>query len=655
MALGEAVEPDYRALPRATYTDPEAAFVGVTLERGARGRARRVRAGRRLRRRARRGYGVEADVRPRDDRRRPRPRDSWSGRRWPARTRRRRSTSACSPSRPDVPVDVLAETIHAFPSTSRILNGLFADALPRAGPAGQRRRRDARSSARRRPRRPSGPALGRAVDERPAGLDRLVEGRGGDAPPRPRAGPTISRPRSVSRADTRRVDAGCPERPVERRAPARGRTAASRPASAGPRGGRPGRCPGHGSNGSTGASVPNAMTAPVRARRRPRVAARLGAVAPQRAAPSPRPTRGGPAGRWPRCPPRRTAAESSGWSSWTCSMRGISGRRAAVGVEDVERGPDRRVADGVDLRRDPAGRRPRRRGPRARPGRSSRRRGAGPAASGRSGFGLDVLEQARGPRPQRAVGEALLPADPGAARPGPRRGRRRSGGPARCAASSCVVAHAGVDAGPAVAGVGQAGVGRERVGQVRVRRERPPGRGRRRRRAPTSSPPERLDASAEVVRGRRRDVDRDEPGRGLVEHALGRPVGRRAGRRRRADPSVAPTRRRSASAAWLAQQRVVVVRPERDPPAGRDRSRSSAVGQPPQRSRVPAVPLEPGVRVRPGAAWAAPTAASPSVEGRGARSGRPGAARQRRLGEVEVGVGQAGDRDLVRLEARCAG
>jgi hypothetical protein len=27
-----------------------------------------------------------------------------------------------------VPVDTLAETIHAFPSTSRILNGMFADA-----------------------------------------------------------------------------------------------------------------------------------------------------------------------------------------------------------------------------------------------------------------------------------------------------------------------------------------------------------------------------------------------------------------------------------------------------------------------------------------------------------------------------------------------
>ena len=32
MALGEAVAPDYRALPRATYMDPEAASVGLSLE-----------------------------------------------------------------------------------------------------------------------------------------------------------------------------------------------------------------------------------------------------------------------------------------------------------------------------------------------------------------------------------------------------------------------------------------------------------------------------------------------------------------------------------------------------------------------------------------------------------------------------------------------
>ena len=34
-----------------------------------------------------------------------------------------------------VTIDVLAETIHAFPSTSRILNGLFADARRELGPA----------------------------------------------------------------------------------------------------------------------------------------------------------------------------------------------------------------------------------------------------------------------------------------------------------------------------------------------------------------------------------------------------------------------------------------------------------------------------------------------------------------------------------------
>ena len=32
MALGEDVAPDYRALPRATYMDPEAASVGLSLE-----------------------------------------------------------------------------------------------------------------------------------------------------------------------------------------------------------------------------------------------------------------------------------------------------------------------------------------------------------------------------------------------------------------------------------------------------------------------------------------------------------------------------------------------------------------------------------------------------------------------------------------------
>ena len=140
MALGEHVEPDYRALPRATYTDPEAAFVGVTLEAAREAGHRRVRVRRRLReeRRGLRGRGKLGHVTIVVDRG-----DARAGRapRWPVRTPRRRSTSASSRSRPACRSTSLADTIHAFPSTSRIFNGLFADALrelehPSAGRAG---------------------------------------------------------------------------------------------------------------------------------------------------------------------------------------------------------------------------------------------------------------------------------------------------------------------------------------------------------------------------------------------------------------------------------------------------------------------------------------------------------------------------------------
>ena len=127
MALGEAIVPDYRALPRATYMDPEAASVGLTLDQARERRARRVRVRRRLHE-EREGLLGRGGDRPRDDRRRPRDAASSSARRWPARTRRPRSTSAWSRSRRGCTVDVLAETIHAFPCTSRIFNGLFAEA-----------------------------------------------------------------------------------------------------------------------------------------------------------------------------------------------------------------------------------------------------------------------------------------------------------------------------------------------------------------------------------------------------------------------------------------------------------------------------------------------------------------------------------------------
>jgi pyruvate/2-oxoglutarate dehydrogenase complex dihydrolipoamide dehydrogenase (E3) component len=126
MALGEAVVPDYRALPRATYTDPEAAFVGVSLE-GAREAgidAFELVADFAT---SAKGFSVQATF----------------GHVTIVIDRSTRELVGAAMACPDasaaihecvlaiqahVKVDVLAETIHAFPSTSRILNGLFADA-----------------------------------------------------------------------------------------------------------------------------------------------------------------------------------------------------------------------------------------------------------------------------------------------------------------------------------------------------------------------------------------------------------------------------------------------------------------------------------------------------------------------------------------------
>ena len=129
MALGEDVAPDYRALPRATYTDPEAAFVGLTLEQA---RAEGFDAFELVADfpTTAKGYSVEATT----------------GHVTIVVDRASRTLVGAAMACPDasaaihecvlaikarVPIDVLAETIHAFPSTSRILNGLFADARRR--------------------------------------------------------------------------------------------------------------------------------------------------------------------------------------------------------------------------------------------------------------------------------------------------------------------------------------------------------------------------------------------------------------------------------------------------------------------------------------------------------------------------------------------
>jgi dihydrolipoamide dehydrogenase len=126
MALGDDVRPDYRALPRASYTDPEAAFVGMSVEQAQAEGIDAVEFVADFAKSAR-GYGVQATL----------------GHVTVVFDRASKTMVGAAMACPDasaaihecvlairarVPVDVLADTIHAFPSTSRILNGLFSDA-----------------------------------------------------------------------------------------------------------------------------------------------------------------------------------------------------------------------------------------------------------------------------------------------------------------------------------------------------------------------------------------------------------------------------------------------------------------------------------------------------------------------------------------------
>ncbi|MEA2520351.1 MAG: hypothetical protein QOF49_2431, partial [Chloroflexota bacterium] len=132
MALGVDVRPDYRALPRATYTDPEAASVGLTLDQA---RATGIDAAEYSADFATssKGYAVEADL----------------GHVTVVFDRATRQMVGAAIACPDasaaihecvlairagIPVDILNDTIHAFPSTSRILGGLFAEAAKELAP-----------------------------------------------------------------------------------------------------------------------------------------------------------------------------------------------------------------------------------------------------------------------------------------------------------------------------------------------------------------------------------------------------------------------------------------------------------------------------------------------------------------------------------------
>jgi dihydrolipoamide dehydrogenase len=153
MVSGQAVEPDYRALPRAMYTDPELAFVGVTVDEAREAGLDPFELTADFAT-STRGYGVEADL----------------GHVTIIVDRASRQLAGAAMACPDasaaihecvlaikahVTIDVLADTIHAFPSTSRILDGLFADALKQLEDAVSGRADPARGPASRPPHRPA--------------------------------------------------------------------------------------------------------------------------------------------------------------------------------------------------------------------------------------------------------------------------------------------------------------------------------------------------------------------------------------------------------------------------------------------------------------------------------------------------------------------
>lgn len=122
MALGDDVAPDYRAIPRAVYTDPEVAGVGLTLEEA---RERGIDAAEHTQDLAATAKGQVAEA------------DGHVTIVVDRGGRRLAGAFICGPGaseaiheavlalKADVPLDVLADTIHAFPTTARVLGGLF--------------------------------------------------------------------------------------------------------------------------------------------------------------------------------------------------------------------------------------------------------------------------------------------------------------------------------------------------------------------------------------------------------------------------------------------------------------------------------------------------------------------------------------------------
>jgi dihydrolipoamide dehydrogenase len=133
IALGDDVRPDYRAIPRAVYTDPEVASVGLTIEQAIEAGHDAFEEIADLATTAK-GYVAEASghvtiVVDRSTR-------TLLGAFVAGPAASEVIHEAVLAIRAGITLEVLADTIHAFPTTARVMAGLFAQARDRLGGAG---------------------------------------------------------------------------------------------------------------------------------------------------------------------------------------------------------------------------------------------------------------------------------------------------------------------------------------------------------------------------------------------------------------------------------------------------------------------------------------------------------------------------------------
>jgi pyruvate/2-oxoglutarate dehydrogenase complex dihydrolipoamide dehydrogenase (E3) component len=125
IALGEEVTPDFRAIPRALYTDPQAASVGLLLEEA---RKRGIQAEELTKDLAETAKGEASEAEGHVTIVVDRGAGTLAGAFMAGPAVSEAIHEAVLGVKLQTPMAVLADTIHAFPTVSRVLGGLFAEA-----------------------------------------------------------------------------------------------------------------------------------------------------------------------------------------------------------------------------------------------------------------------------------------------------------------------------------------------------------------------------------------------------------------------------------------------------------------------------------------------------------------------------------------------